>query len=124
MSREELIELRPLIPSALVDDTKELEHFQNEVLRPIIKYQHVFIEMYFKANEQFQELIKQKKSRLEFQEKVKHFIGNQANIKHQLIGAILGLLTEKELVFYWKNASDLNKRIHQMVRQRVSDTFY
>ena len=80
MSREELIELRPLIPSALVDDTKELEHFQNEVLRPIIKYQHDFIEMYFKANEQFQELIKQKKSRLEFQDKVKHFIGNQANM--------------------------------------------
>ena len=49
MDREQLKELRPLIPSALTENTKEIEHFQNEVLRPILKFQHTFFEHYFKS---------------------------------------------------------------------------
>lgn len=125
MNRDELIELRPLVATAfLLDGTKSIEHFQNEVLRPVIKFQHEFLETYFKQNEQFQSLLKEKKSRIEFQEKVKAFIGNQANIKNQLIGSVLGLLTKTELDFYWKDSSTINKRINQMICQRVADTFY
>lgn len=124
MNRDQLTEFRPEILSASVEDTKSLEHFQNEVLRPIIKFQHDLIEIYFKKNEQFQSLLKEKKSRLEFQDKVKTFISNQAHIKHQLIGSVLGMLTNSELEFYWENSAGINKRINQMICQRVADTFY
>src|SRR5574343_8105 len=106
MDRNQLKELRPLIPSALTENTKEIEHFQNEVLR------------------QFLKLIQEKKSRLEFQNKISQFISNQANIKHQLIGSVIGLLADEELNYYHANRAELNKRINQMLCQRVSDTFY
>lgn len=124
MDRDQLKELRPLIPSALTENTKEIEHFQNEVLRPILKFQHTFFEYYFKNNSQFLKLIQEKKSRLEFQNKISQFISNQANIKHQLIGSVIGMLVDDELNYYHANSAELNKRISQMVCQRISDTFY
>ena len=124
MNREQLIELRPLIPSAETAGTNSLEGFQNEVLRPILKFQQEFIAAYFRNNAQFSMFLKNKGPRIEFHEKVQRFIGTQIPIKNQLIGSIIGQLTEKELVFYWQHSSDLNKRIHQMLCQRVSDTFY
>lgn len=124
MDRDQLKELRPLIPSALTENSKEIERFQNEVLRPILKFQHTFFEQYFKSNSQFLKLIQEKKSRLEFQNKVSQFISNQANIKHQLIGSVIGLLADDELNYYHANSAELNKRISQMVCQCISDTFY
>lgn len=124
MDRDQLKELRPLIPSALTENSKEVEQFQNEVLRPILKFQHTFFEHYFNSNSQFLKLIQEKKSRLEFQNKISQFISNQANIKHQLIGSVIGLLADEELNYYQSNSAELNKRISQMVCQRISDTFY
>jgi hypothetical protein len=37
---------------------------------------------------------------------------------------VLGMLTEEEFVFYRDHQNDLNKRISQMISQRVSDTHY
>jgi hypothetical protein len=124
MDRNQLKELRPLIPSALTENAKEIERFQNEVLRPILKFQHSFFEHYFKSNSQFLKLIQEKKSRLEFQNKISQFISNQSNIKHQLIGSVIGFLTDEELNYYHRNSAEVNKRISQMASQRVSDTFY
>ncbi len=124
MERELLTEFRPLLPGLTLEGTKSLESFQNNILRPVIKFQQGFLKTYFEANSQFKPLITNKTSRTEFQETVKKFIGNQPNIKHQLIGSILGLLTENELEFYWKNQTEVNKRIHQMICQRIADTFY
>lgn len=124
MNRDQLKELRPLIASASTENTKEIEHFQNEVLRPILKFQQTFFEPYFKGNIQFIKLISEKKSRLEFQNKIVQFISNQANIKHQLIGSVIGMLTTEELAFYISNNAEINKRISQMLAQRISDTFY
>ncbi len=124
MSREKLAELRPEIPSALLDNTKSIEHFQNEVLRPIIKFQHDFIVAYFEQNTTFQSLRKENKTLGDFLVKVQAFIGNQPNIKHQLIGSIIGMLTHSELETYWSDSTAHNKRIHQMICQRVADTFF
>jgi hypothetical protein len=124
MERDNLIELRPLIPGAQTEGTKTIEHFQNGAIRPIIKFQHALIFVYFKENIHFQKLIKSKSTRSSFDEQVKVFIGNQSNIKHQLIGAIIGLFTEEEFAFYLQNTAELNKRIYQMICQRVADTFY
>jgi hypothetical protein len=124
MERENLIELRPLITGAQTEGAKTIEYFQNGIIRPIIKYQHPLILLYFKENIHFQQLIKSKTTRRSFEEQVKVFIGNQSNIKHQFIGTIIGLFTEEEFVFYLHHTAELNKRIYQMICQRVADTFY
>jgi hypothetical protein len=124
MDREKLIELRPEINGILTNELNALERFQNEVLRPIIKFQHDLILAYISSNKQFQSLLTVKGPRLEFQEKLKLFIGKQSDIKNKLIGVVIGLLTNAELKFYLDNSNDLNKRIHQMICQRISDTVY
>ncbi len=124
MDREELKEMRPLISSALTENSKPVEVFQNEVLRPVIKMQHEIILAYIRSLEQFKIILSKKGSRLDFQTRVHTFISKQLDIKNQLIGMILGMLTEEELVFYRENQNDLSKRISQMISQRVSDTLY
>lgn len=124
MDREELKEMRPLISSALTENSKPVEIFQNEVLRPVIKMQHEIILAYIRSLEQFKIILSKKGSRLDFQTRVHTFISKQLDIKNQLIGMILGMLTEDELVFYRENQNDLSKRISQMISQRVSDTLY
>jgi hypothetical protein len=124
MDREELKEMRPLISSALTDKSKSIEVFQNEVLRPVIKMQHEIILAYIGSLEQFKNILSQKGSRLDFQTRVHTFISRQLDIKNQLIGMVLGMLTEEEFVFYRDHQNDLHKRISQMISQRVSDTLY
>lgn len=124
MDRNELTQLRPTISSLKIEDIKSLEYFQNEVLRPVIKFQHGWIMIFMLANQQFVQLISEKGTRIDFHEKIKSFITKQPELKNRLIGAIIGLLTDKELAFYLQHQSDVNKRIHQMICQRISDTLY
>jgi hypothetical protein len=43
------------------------------------------------------------------------------NFKNILIGSIIGHLNENEIKIYLKSKSELNKRIIQMVMQRLQD---
>lgn len=124
MDREELKEMRPLLSSALTGNSKPVEVFQNEVLRPVIKMQHEIILAYIRSNDQFNIVLSKKGARTEFQSAVHGFITKQQDIKNQLIGMVLGVLTEQELAFYRDHQNDINKRISQMISQRISDTLY
>lgn len=124
MDREELKEMRPLISSVLTENSKPIEVFQNEVLRPVIKMQHEIILAYIRSIEQFKVVISKKGSRLDFHSRVHTFISKQQDIKNHLTGMILGMLTEQEFSFYREHQNDINKRINQMISQRISDTLY
>lgn len=124
MVRQELIDLRPLIPEALTEHTQEIEQFQNSVLRPVIKYQHAFICALVSQSAHFNELLKDKGPRTSFHQKVQGFVSKQIDLKNQLIGCILGLLTLEEFDVYKTNPNEYNKRIVQMIVQRITDTVY
>lgn len=124
MDRDQLQRMRPEIPGARTEETHSNEYFQNTVLRPVIKFQHDLILALVSGNEHFKLFIRQKGSRLEYQDKIRQFLNKQPEMKFRLIGAIVGLFTIDELQFYLKNQTDLNKRISQMICQRISDTLY
>jgi hypothetical protein len=124
MSREELKELRPELFLGQNTGTKTVELFQNEVLRPIIKYQHTLIIGFVNSQSLFKTILSDRGPRIEFQEKIKQFITSQSTLKNQLIGYVIGLMTSSEFDFYLKNQQELNKRIHGMICQRVADSFY
>lgn len=124
MDREELKQMRPLISNALTENSKPVEVFQNEVLRPVIKMQHEIIIAYIRSLEQFKVIINKKGARTDFQSRVHTFISKQQDIKNLLTGMILGMLTEQEFSFYRDHQNDINKRISQMISQRISDTLY
>lgn len=122
--RESVITLRPEIPS--IQNTKDIsstEKFQNEVLRPILKYQHDLLVQYIitkaqERNEKFLNLIPIEKER--YLDKV---ILKDSKIKHELNGFIIGLMTLEEFENYLSNESELKRRISTMVRQRIISTF-
>ena len=124
MSREELKELRPELFLEQNARTKTMELFQNEVLRPIIKYQHDLLIGSVNSQSLFKTIINDKGPRIEFQEKIRQFITGQSALKNQLIGYVIGLMTGSEFDFYLKNQQEINKRIHGMICQRVADSFY
>ena len=122
MRDDDLIKLR--VELDLETAKSEEEQFQNEVLRPIIKYQALVIANIYKSY-----LIKNKVplnqlSITDYNRRIRtDLIGNKV-LSTLLIGAIVGLLTIDELNFYLDNNKDVNKRIISMVSQRLKDQFY
>lgn len=124
MDRNELKALRPEILSARTEGTTDMEHFQNAVLRPVIKFQHDLILSLVKSHSHFNDLIRSKGPRTDFQRRVQQFVAKQIELKNQLIGCVLGNFTLEELTEYRKNSNEHNKRIIQMIVQRVTNTVY
>ena len=100
----------------------ESELFQNEVLRPILKMQHDIILKTFhnhidKSSIKWNQLNQIKKVKC-----VDDQLSKNVQIKHLIIGLIVGLLNDLELVQYLKNSKEYNKRIIQMTKQRIQST--
>ena len=113
--------LRPVLKNLINSNTSDLERFQNEVLRPIIKMQNNLLVALFK-NYIRNRKIEFKKLKAEVQEnKINSILTKDINFKNILIGSIIGHLNKNEIEIYLKSKSELNKRIIQMVKQRLQD---
>ena len=115
-----LEQIRIEIPSAKVNENMRLEErFQNQTLRPIIKFQNDLIIEIFKNytqkhNSVFYTLSLEK--RIEYIEKA--FL-KDTKLKHILKGIVLGFFTVEEYEVYAQNTSHLNKRIISIIKDRV-----
>ncbi len=113
--------LRPVLKNLINSNTSDLERFQNEVLRPIIKMQNNLLVAFFN-NYIRNRKIEFNKLEAEFQKnKINTILTKDVNFKNILIGSIIGHLNENEIKIYLKSKSELNKRIIQMVMQRLQD---
>lgn len=115
-----LLELRPEIPSArITDNMSEEERFQNKTLRPIAKLQNDLILAMFrnyikKHKNKFYELKLDR--RLIY---VETAIQKDIKFRNSLKGAIIGQFTIEEYDTYILNSSALNKRMMNIVRERL-----
>ena len=113
--------LRPVLKNLINSNTSDLERFQNEVIRPIIKMQNNLLVAFFN-NYIRNRKIEFNKLEAEFQKnKIKTILTKDVNFKNILIGSIIGHLNENEIKIYLKSKSELNKRIIQMLKQRLQD---
>jgi predicted histidine transporter YuiF (NhaC family) len=113
--------LRPVLKNLINSNTSDLERFQNEVIRPIIKMQNNLLVAFFN-NYIRNRKIEFNKFEAEFQKnKINTILTKDVNFKNILIGSIIGHLNENEIKIYLKSKSELNKRIIQMVMQRLQD---
>ena len=124
MSREELRHLRPKINTFDTESTSPIEHFQNEVLRQVIKYQHDWLMTWATGLPQWKMLCSFKGKKEDFFIRINDYFSKQQDKKGILIGTICGLLTLEEMAFYQMHEKEVNKRIIQMVVQRLTDSFY
>lgn len=118
--KEFLLSIRPTIESAKIYDGMSAdEAFQNKTLRPIIKMQHnlliaVFNNYIAKRKNVFFELSLEK--RLDY---IEHAIQKDLKFRNSLKGMIIGQFTVDEYESYIKNSSALNKRMMNIVKERL-----
>ncbi|GGZ48826.1 MULTISPECIES: hypothetical protein [Mesonia] len=120
---EYLLHIRPEIPSAKVSENmSDEERFQNATLRPVIKLQHHLL------IEAFKNYIKKHKNvffeisierRLIY---IDNAIHKDQKFRNSLKGMIIGQFTVNEYLTYIKNSSALNKRMMNLVTQRIQDS--
>jgi hypothetical protein len=113
--------LRDLRPEIHTDATRSplpLEQFQNEVLRPILKFQNDVFVAYFRAH-LGDKILPTRTAALE--EFIKTRLQKDLALRNTCLGITVGLLTNEELLYYFQHKTELNKRIIQMLCQRLVD---
>jgi len=113
--------IRPVLKNLINSNTSDLERFQNQVIRPIIKMQNNFLVVFF------EDYLKNRK--IEFyilkyedqENKINTILTKDINFKNILLGSIVGHFDENEIKVYLKSTSEFNKRVIQMIKQRLLD---
>lgn len=117
---EYLIALRPDIPNIRIhDNMSDEERFQNVTLRPIAKLQNELI------IEVFKNYIRKHKNvffgltapkRIDY---IENAVNRDQKFRNSLKGIMIGQFTLKEYDTYINNSSALNKRMMNLVRERL-----
>ncbi|SDS52738.1 hypothetical protein SAMN04487764_2422 [Gillisia sp. Hel1_33_143] len=116
----ELLKARPIITSAKVSDNMSLEEqFQNKTLRPIAKLQNdllieVFRNYIKKHKNAFHNFSIEKKFLF-----IENAIQRDIKFRNSLKGIIIGQFTIDEYLTYIENSSALNKRMMNLVKERI-----
>jgi len=117
---EQLLAIRPEIPSAKIFDAMSADElFQNKTLRPIIKMQHdlfiaVFNNYIRKRKNVFYDLNIEKQLAY-----VDNAIHKDMKFRNSVKGMIIGQFTTEEYELYITNSSGLNKRMMNIVKERI-----
>ncbi|MGB3591505.1 MAG: glyoxalase [Nonlabens sp.] len=117
---EQLVAMRPALPSARVTtNMSEEELFQNITLRPIVKLQNDLLVAAFKnyivqRKNVFHNLKADQRSKY-----IEHSVNRDQRFKNLLKGMIVGCFTQDEYATYMENSTALNKRIMNLIRERL-----
>lgn len=117
-----IIKLRAEIPSIEnLGSTKALEIFQNNILRPILKFQndalvHVFL-LDLRSKKIDLKTFNTKKRLL----LIDTHLRTNSNLRQLLLGMVIALLSVDEMEFYNSVYKELNKRIFSMLKVRLKD---
>lgn len=117
-----LLQLRPEIPSAKFSpEMSSEEYFQNNTLRPIAKLQDDLLVAVFqnycrKHKNVFYDLSVEK--RLDY---IENAIHKDMKFRNSLKGILIGQFTLEEYDQYIQNSSALNKRMMNIVKERLKN---
>ena len=117
-----LLDLRPeILQSYFNNQMSADERFQNQTLRPIIKLQNLLLIEVFKNyigkhKGVFHDLSLEKKMQY-----IERAIQKDIKFRNSLKGMVIGQFTIEEYQEYIKNSSALNKRMMNMVIERLKD---
>jgi hypothetical protein len=115
-----LLAIRPEIPSAKVYAVMSSEEFfQNKTIRPIAKLQNYLLVEVFKNyirkhKNVFYDLSIDK--RLDY---IENAIHKDMKFRNSLKGVVIGQFTVAEYLLYTENSSALNKRMMNIVKERL-----
>lgn len=119
---EGLLQLRPVIEGASLHPQASAEEiFQNKTLRPVLKLQNeLFVESFInyavKQKGQFFTLSTEKKLNY-----IENAIHKDIKFRNALKGIAIGMFTVEEYKEYIQNSSNLNKRMMNLLIERLKD---
>jgi hypothetical protein len=121
MTRNEtLLDLRPEIKFDTSKTSLDVETFQNQTLRPILKWQHDIVIRLLNNNLAEHTMPIDKKEQLVF---ITKYLSKNLVLKQQLIGICIGLFTHDELEYYLQNQKTINSRLNQLVLKKTLDYY-
>lgn len=117
MSSDSRLAIRPQIESLPTDHP--VEAFLHQTLRPVLKLQN---ELFLAITRHF--FVKRKirfavMDTHQQKQQVHHSIGKDNRLRGLLFGIVVGQFTEEELGFYLENEAEVNRRITQLLVQRL-----
>ena len=99
--------------------TKDIEAFQNNVLRPILKFQNdLLLQIFIDYANQYKGVF----FKLSDHEKLSYIqqaLSTNQRLRSLILGTIVGLFAVEDFGYYKLNSSALNKRIITMTIQRL-----
>lgn len=118
---EQIVKIRPAIPSIMEGTSTTTECFQNRTLRPILKMQNeLFIAIFkwyiVKRKNVFPTLRKRKQ--LDY---IDQSLKKDLKFKNRLVGLVIGQLTIAELQAFHAEESELTRRITTMLIERLQN---
>tara|TARA_B100000795_G_C22791500_1_gene437176 strand:- start:174 stop:545 length:372 start_codon:yes stop_codon:yes gene_type:complete len=113
---------RPLIKNLIQEGTNEIEGFQNNTIRPIVKMQHDLLIISFKNY--------LKKRRIDFENysekqkmiQISSIFTRDIAYKNISLGSIIGHFSIEEYNFYSQNSPEIHKRIIKILQKRIQDS--
>lgn len=119
---ERLLRQRPDLPASKIkDNMSSEEYFQNAVLRPILKFQNDILIEVFKTYISKRKNVYYTLNQNQKLNYVTHSIQKDIKFRNQLKGMIVGLFSLEEYELYIENSSALNKRMMNLMIQRIQN---
>ena len=121
MTRDkQVVNLRPVITKINSELVKsDQEKFQNEILRPIIKFQHELIIKIFNSYLQTKNINLTSMSQDNRIAKITSIFQNDRSLIIELKCIVIAYFTTSEYEIYTLMKSEINKRLIQIIRERI-----
>ncbi len=114
------ISIRPNLPTDITQgNLTDIERFQNTTLRPILKLQHDLLLAVTKSYFHIKKDVFYSLEKLDQAKYITEQIVGDKNIRTELIGMIIGMMTTEEYSFYTIHSSELKRRIKTMTLERL-----
>ncbi|KEY20060.1 hypothetical protein [Kaistella antarctica] len=116
------LDLRPTVDIPILETSTEVENFQNQTLRPILKLQNDLYLTLFNSYATRQKADYETLSGAKKRAFMEQSLQKDMVLKNTFIGITVGLFTNEELAVYVTQAKDFNRRIITMLVERIKSS--
>ena len=113
------LNLRPTLEIPISEESTEVENFQNQTLRPILKLQNDLYVALFESYAMRQKSDYETLSGAKKRTFIEQSLQKDMVLKNTFIGITIGLFTIDEIAVYATQSKDYNRRIITMLIERL-----
>jgi hypothetical protein len=118
---QQLLNLRPSI-ALDINLSNDIEKFQNQTIRPILKFLHTSLLTIFEDDCKNQDLKAILVTPKETRDWLKLHFSKNTEFRNTISGMVLSLFTQTELFIYLQNKQEFKRRIFTMTIERIANT--